>query len=526
VLQFIEQQRARALAAGTSADVLRVRAQVLEQSLEAAEQATGFFSLTVPTGGGKTLASLAFALRHAAEHDLRRVVVIAPFLAIIEQNADVIRTALGPSAEDLVLEHHSQADESRTNDEQSLAELRRQMLAENWDTPLVVTTAVQFFESLFSNRPGRVRKLHNIARSALIFDEAQTFPPGLLRPIVGMLEQLVAEYSCTVLFATATQPALAHPRLREPLLRNVMREIVADPGDLFGRLKRVEVDWSAATVGSSMDAVAGEMASEHQALAIVNTKQQARELFEALRRYDIDAEHLSGRMCPAHRLEVLARVRVSLENGQRCLVSSTSGLEAGVDISFPKVWRALAPFDSIAQAAGRCNREGRLQSGRLIVFEPEDGKTPQGVYETGRNVTRNLLRMQLSIDDPDSFALYFAHLYNMTSLDEHHVIRLREQLEFPAVAERVRLIAEDTVPVLVAFGEGLSMIDRFVKGEVHALDRYQRRRLERYSVSLYRPEFEQAKAAGFIYEAAGIWYAPSNYSPQLGLTFEDGILIE
>ncbi|MCK9520770.1 MAG: CRISPR-associated helicase Cas3', partial [Dehalococcoidia bacterium] len=484
------------------------------------------FSLTVPTGGGKTLASLAFALRHADRHQKRRVIVVAPFLAIIEQNAEVIRTALGSDAETTVLEHHSQADEPPGDDgQQSLEEVRRQLIAENWDAPVVITTTVQFFESLFSNRPGQVRKVHNIAGSVIVFDEAQTFPPGILRPLVGMLEQLVEEYGCTVVFATATQPALSHPRLREKLLQEVSREIIPNPAELFQRLKRVELDWSRATQPTPLSAIAEEMALARQALAIVNTKQQARELYAALVARDEKALHLSGRMCPAHRLQVLEGVRERLAAGEECRVASTSSLEAGVDVSFPRLWRALAPFDSIAQAAGRCNRDGRLDRGQVIVFEPEDGKAPPGVYARGREVTSRLLPRNPSIDNPDDFARYFTSLYNNMNLDSDHIVAKRMALEFPDVA-KLRVIDEQTTPVLVAFGEGKEIIDGLLGGQIVFVDRQLRRRMERYMVALYPSEFEAARDAGWVVEVAGVWLAPANYDQNVGLTFDDGVLVD
>lgn len=528
VLRYIEERRAGAITAGTSPDVVEARQEVLEACLQAAGLAPGFFSLTVPTGGAKTLASFAFALRHAELHGKRRVIVVAPFLAIIEQNAKAMRDALGDGSDELVLEHHSQADETnagKDDGDQSLAELRRQLLAENWDVPVVITTTVQFFESLFSDRPGRVRKVHNIAGSVIIFDEAQTFPPGILKPLVGMLQQLVDEYDCTVVFATATQPALSHRGLRESLITGAVREITPDPAALFERLKRVEIDWSRARTKVPLADIAAEMVREEQALAIVNTTQQARELFRALRQHDSEAVHISGRMCPAHRLNALDRVRGRLEAGGPVRVASTTGIEAGVDVDFSHVWLAMAGLDAIAQAAGRCNRGGRLDRGHMAVFEPEDGKAPPGVYEAGRHVTRNLLprspgQPYPSIDSPEDFRGFFRRLYNITNLDSQQIVARREQRDFEKVAE-LRIINDDTVSVIVPWGDAVQIIADLQGDPARYLTRELRRKLERYSVTLYRPQFEVAAKAGWVVEAGGVWVVANrdHYDPDLGLVF-------
>ncbi len=295
-------------AGGETSDVNWARNEVLRAALGAAAQKPGFFSLTVPTGGGKTLASLAFALAHADEYGMQRVIFVVPFLTVIEQNAAVIRKAAGEAEYGtVVLEHHSNVV-GRGSDEaeqgQSAHEVRQRLLAENWDAPIVITTAVQFFESLFSDHPTDARKIHNVANSVVVFDEAQTFPPGMLRPLVAMLRQLVDEYRCSAVFCTATQPALTQDiRGRgdpEPLLpAGSVREIASDPASLFGRLKRVEVRWPDSQ-SITLAAVAASMAETKQALAVLNTKKQARELFGQPLSHDPRPIHLSTRMCAAH----------------------------------------------------------------------------------------------------------------------------------------------------------------------------------------------------------------------------------
>lgn len=376
----------------------RLRSKVLDHAVEKAALAPGLFTLTVPTGGGKTLTSLAFALEHARRHGLRRVIYVIPYTSIIEQTADVIRAATGSSAD--VLEHHASFDwdaPGRTGDDDEgpggLPKLRK--ASENWDAPIVVTTAVQFFESLFANRTSRCRKLHNIAGSVVVLDEAQTLPLRLLSPCMAALTELTANYRTSVVLCTATQPALRvcdgfkeeeDRRGNAPVRKAGFkicdeRELAPDPEALFMALKRVAVERRA---GKTSDAeIVARFAEQKQMLCIVNTRPHARTLFDALTadaRTQEGARHLTTLMCPAHRRKVLAEIRARLEAGLPVRLVSTSLIEAGVDISFPEVWRAVTGIDSIAQAAGRCNREGRMKGlGRTIVFEPEEGGAPSDV---------------------------------------------------------------------------------------------------------------------------------------------------
>lgn len=509
-----------------TSDMKTARAVVLKDARARAADAPGFFSLTAPTGGGKTLTSLAFALEHALHHGHRRLIFVLPFLTIIEQNAGVIRAAVGEGPDNagrVVLEHHSNVAVERDEQGQTDDQVRQRLLAENWDAPIVVTTAVQFFESLFAARPIAVRKVHNVARSVVVFDEAQTFPPGMLRPLVAMLRQLVDEYGCTVLFTTATQPALSQDirgkdGLRPLLEPGTLRELVTDPPALFRELKRVEVAWPGAEATPMAD-VAASMVEARQALAIVNTRQQARELWEALRGHDARAVHLSTRMCAAHRRTVFAEVRRRLAANEPCLVASTQLVEAGVDVDFPAVWRALGPLDGIAQAAGRCNREGRFESGRVTVFRTEDGRLPGGVYEAATAITEELLKLGVTpvIDDPRTFADYFVRLYNTRDLDEKDVAGARKALDFPETASRFRIVDETTTGVLVRYGEGATWAERVLAGE--ELSRGQLRQLQPYTVALYQQELSQGLATGEIElaEKTGVHVFLGRYDDALGL---------
>ena len=529
VLRFIS-DLAISRTGAANPDVLDARREVLAAALAAAPQAPGFFSLTVPTGGGKTLASLAFALAHAAAHGQRRVIFVVPFLTIIEQNADVIRRALGKENGELVLEHHSNVLPAGPDNDDSWSgtALRQRLLAENWDSPVIMTSAVQFFESLFSDHPTHLRKIHNIANSVIVFDEAQTFPPELLRPLTDMLRQLVEEYRCSAVICTATQPALSvglRGRDDEALLRpGTVREIVPDPPRLFERLKRIEVRWPG-DERLPLLAVAAEMLREPRALAILNTKLDARRLFEALRERDPHAVHLSTRMCPAHRRAVLTEIRRRLQHGEPCRVASTQLVEAGVDVDFPAVWRAMGPLDAIAQAAGRCNREGKLPAGgRVTVFRTEDDRMPGTTYRRGASIAQTLLAVgggAIDIHRPEVFTDYFVRLYNSDNLDARKIVPLRRQLDFPEVARQFRLIDDTTTAVLVPYGEGARWRERVLSGEV--ITRGALRAMGPYMVSLYTTtELARALASGQVtHTADGLYVFVPEYDDDLGLVLRD-----
>ena len=339
------------------------RARVLAACREKSALPPGLFSLEVPTGGGKTLSSLAFALTHAERHGLRRVVYAIPYTSIIEQTATVFRDALGDLSDEL-LEHHSSID---PGDETKVTEQSR-LAAENFDSTLIVTTNVQLFESLFAARTSRCRKLHRLARSVIILDEAQTLPPELLNPTLAALNQLVENYGCTVVLCTATQPALERREGFTIGLESVT-PIIIDPESLHAALRRTDIEDAGLL---SDEQLAARILAEPRSLCIVNSTGHARELFRLVHAGDRGAVHLSARMCPAHRSAALAGIRSRLDGDGPCRVISTQVVEAGVDIDFPVVFRAAAGLDSIAQAAGRCNREGKLPVGRVYVFEYDE----------------------------------------------------------------------------------------------------------------------------------------------------------
>jgi CRISPR-associated endonuclease/helicase Cas3 len=437
--------------------VNRLRAEILAHARARAIEKPGVFKLTVPTGGGKTLTSLAFALDHVLAHGLDRVVYVIPYTSIIEQTAEVFRGALGPYA-DSVLEHHSAFDETEVERREGREKLRLAM--ENWDARIVVTTAVQFFESLFADRPSRCRKLHNLARSVVVLDEAQTLPLPVLRPCVMALQELVRNYATSVVLCTATQPALE--RTGDPVRSfeggfEGARELAPEPGLLFSALKRVRIEHA----GTLEDAALAErLGAAEQVLCIVNTRTHARAVFDRIR--DLPGTyHLTTLMCAIHRQGVLAQIRADLMSKRPCRVVATSLIEAGVDVDFPVVYRAEAGLDSIAQAAGRCNREGSrdLSASFTYVFEPAADKSKGAADIRQRaEAARTILRLGGDPLAPDAIEGYFREVYWVKggqALDRGGILKVCERIgrgldiPFDTIAHAFRMIDDVMVPVIV-----------------------------------------------------------------------------
>ena len=442
-------------------DVKRLRGEILGHVRAQAERKPGLFSLTVPTGGGKTLSSLAFALDHAIRHGLRRIIYVIPFTSIIEQNAQVFREAFGDLGEDAVLEHHSAFIETpppRDDPDRYQSTRKLRLAMENWDAPVVVTTAVQFFESLFSDRPSRCRKLHNIAGSVVILDEAQTLPQDLLRPCVALLDELALNYRSSIVLCTATQPALLADEGFKGGFKDV-HELAPQPQTLYRQLKRV----TARHIGTLSDeALADELRKRDQVLCIVNNRRHARQLFESIQQHE-GARHLSTLMTARHRSAILAEVRQRLRDRLPCRLISTSLIEAGVDISLPTVLRAEAGLDSIAQAAGRCNREGLwpVEASELLVFATEnpDWKPPVELElfaAAFRSIERRFRDDLLSLD---AVKAYFQELYFLLGdgkLDKESLLALlksarHDSLPFETLAAKFRVIKTAMRPVIIPF---------------------------------------------------------------------------
>jgi len=504
-----------------------LRARVLDYAIQRATLEPGLFTLTVPTGGGKTLASLSFALEHAVRHGLRRVIYIVPFTSIIEQTAVNFRDAL--KTNDDILEHHASFDWEQAKNVESadsegpdgLSKLRR--AAENWDVPIVVTTAVQFFESLFAKRTSRCRKLHNIAKSVIVLDEAQTIPVGLLRPCMAVLDELTHNYGASAVLCTATQPALR--KCDEALIdkkdKNFGfdigpdRELAPDPEQLYTALKRVKVEHRSDVTTDAE--IAARFAERPQMLCIVNSRRHARALFDAIRDQP-GATHLSTLMCPRHRRIVLENVRTRLKDRAPVRLVATSLIEAGVDVDFPEVWRAAAGLSSIAQAAGRCNREGKLDGlGRTVVFMPADDKPPREL-EAFWQATRPVLRSHG--DDLlglDAVHAYFKELYwqkgeealDATKVGERRGIlpaigERKDDFKFPfaTIAEAFRFIDDVMEPVIVPWkaSEADNEAEVLLR-KIASMDRplaSDLRRLQQYTVSLPKNVWREWLAAGVL----------------------------
>jgi CRISPR-associated endonuclease/helicase Cas3 len=511
------------------------RAEILAACRTAAEHSPGLFSLTVPTGGGKTLSSLAFALKHARLHDLRRVIYVIPFTSIIEQNAAVFRSALSSLGPDVVIENHSNLDP----DDPIRATTSSRLAAENWDARLIVTTNVQFFESLHANRTSRSRKLHRIARSVVILDEAQTLPVELLQPCLRSLEELTSHYGASVVLCTATQPALER---REDFKIGIASpcEIIDDPALLHRSLRRVRAE----NLGlQSDDALIARLHAREQVLCIVNTRRHAKEIFELLGK-DESHFHLSALMCPEHRTAVLCQVKSRLNQKLPIRLISTQLVEAGVDIDFPVVFRSLAGLDSIAQAAGRCDREGLRTNaagepaGELFIFTPERPAPAGYLRQTAQSAAEVLaLRPNDPLDLAAVEAYFLTHFWkHQDMMDAHHILecwpREMKRLDdlflfhFKRCAEKFRVIDDlSGAPVIVPYGKkGRALCDAVRVTFDPSRLRYLARKLQRYTVSIPRPIQERFLAAGIIrlvHDGFPILNSDVHYHDDLGLDTAD-----
>ena len=518
------------------AELRRLRNDVFDACLEAAKLDPGFFSLTVPTGGGKTLSAMAFALAHAQAHGLRRVIVVIPFLSIIEQNATVYREALG---DDVILEHHSAAPESNDTNEEEKAAL--ETATENWDAPIVVTTSVQFLESLFADRPAKCRKLHRIAKSVVIFDEVQTLPTHLLAPVLSVFRELQRNYGVSFVFSSATQPAFRKSaQLPDGFPAEEMREIAPEPPKLFQALRRVDYHFPKAEQTLDWPELAQQLAGERQALCVVNLRRHAATLWEHIRRHVPETDrlavfHLSSSMCAQHRLDVLGRVRQLLAAGCPCRLVSTQLIEAGVDVDFPVVWRAMGPLDSIVQVAGRCNREGRLpdgQFGQVHVFTPADNGLPRGrLYQTATGFAGTILAditPQELATNPTLFTRYFGMIHALPQPEGVAIQEHRRELLFRTVGREAKVIDDDTRPVIVDYGEAKFLIYEIQNREGTALEpRFARadlRRLQRIMVNVRLRDFQILQGLRYLQPLLPNLdlhvLKSGHYHPELGLLLE------
>lgn len=503
--------------------VNKIRRDIRKKCVQMAHEPQGIFFLSVPTGGGKTLSSLAFGLEHAKRHNLDRIIYVIPFTSIIEQNADVFRMAVG---EDQVVEHHSSLDEDDSTPKSRLS-------AENWDAPVIVTTSVQFFESLFAAKSSRCRKLHNIVNSVVVLDEAQLVPVEYLNPILEVMQLLVDHYHVSFVISTATQPAFEE-RIVDGERFNGLKEVVEIMGNrdevkkLYDSLKRVHVQLPEDLHNvSSWEETAEELKQYEQVLCIVSDRKSCRELYSLMPE---ETFHLSALMCGQHRSEVIKKIREKLKNKESVRVISTQLVEAGVDFDFPVVYRALAGLDSIAQAAGRCNREGRLSElGKVVVFNPPR-KAPIGMLRKAADTTRSIISTcHDDLLEHSLFETYFSELYwKANSLDTKGIVPLLSPdpqecgIYFRTAAEKFRIIDDSLQKtILIRYGESESWIDILkTKGP----ERWLMRKLQRYTVNVYNDDFNVLLRQGSIEEVQpNIFALTTNivYSKDIGLLVDE-----
>ena len=517
----------KALARAPSA-LNQMRAQVLEECLGSALMPPGIFTLTVPTGGGKTLSGLAFALRHAARNSLERVIFVAPYTSILEQTVGVLRKVLGDRN---VIEHHSNIDPDSETD-------RNRQACENWDAAVVVTTSVQFFETLYANDKRRCRKLHRIGRSVVFLDEVQTFPEHLLKPIHSGLDLLTEHFGTSVIHSTATQPRLTMRGKKEPISGQESREIVPNYAKYYPVIRdrfRMEVlgDVNAPV---SLQELVEAVKLNPRALVIVHRRKEAEDLARLL---GPDCLHLSARMCAKHRTAVLDQVRELLQKAKPCRLVATQLVEAGVDLDFPVVFRALAGLETLAQAAGRCNREMLLpEPGRFIVFRAST-PPPAASLRRGMDEALDFFRRGLpNLSDPELFPKYTKRL--MSSLgqdgaDVRQVLAYERQLDFPEVAARFRMIENSGTPVVADYQDAWQ---RVLELRQHGPSRQAFRRLQRYTVCLQPQEITRLHRLGVLepllpgWDASGKQKEASSwvlkqavagvYDPRFGFSWQGG----
>lgn len=494
----------------------RLRCEILETCIEKGKtEKPGLFSLTVPTGGGKTVASLAFALRHAREHEKKRIIYVIPYTSIIEQTAEIFRKILG---DENVLEHHSGVIYEDAGGGSSET-IRKIKATDNWDMPIIVTTAVQFFESLYSNKPSKCRKLHNIADSVIIFDEAQMLPIPYLKPCVHGIAQLVDRYQVSAVLCTATQPALENI-FKEYLPEHSVTELCPAAirrNEIFCRVMFEKV-------GKLTWQELGEKLREKpQVLCIVNSRKNANQIYQMME--GEGKYHLSTLMYPEHRRKVLEKIRKKLADGEVCKVVSTSLVEAGVDVDFPAVFREEAGLDSILQAAGRCNREGkRPKTESVVTVFQSESRAPQ-LFAIPIGATRSVLRRREDFGSEEAIHEYFEELQDLKgedAQDKKQIIKRMEKGDFPfkSIAEDFRLIENDVKTIFIPKEENQFLISRLRRGE-RTKELFQK--LGQYGVSVYKQHYEALYQAGDIEildEEAILLVNESLYSEETGLSLD------
>ena len=507
-------------------EVNRIRNEVQNWCVKESVNPPDFYSLTVPTGGGKTLASVLWAIKHAIKNDLKRIIIAIPYTSIITQTASVLRNIFG---KENVLEHHSNVDRSAFNDKELAQKMK--LATENWDYPIIVTTNVQLFESLFSNKPSDCRKLHNIAKSVLILDEVQTLPTDFLQPIVDTFDTLKRVFGVSVLFTTASQPVLsgliqgANPFVSFEGLSNI-HEIIPEGANLHDRLRRVELKFEKNP--KNYDEVAEELSHHSRVLCIVNTRNDAREIYTRLPKEGI-CLHLSRMMCPDHVMETIEKVKLALKESSNTTIRvvATQLIEAGVDIDFPMVFRQEAGLDSVLQAAGRCNREGKLGTGNTIVFGLQK-PLPSG-FMTQTNNARLAIGKEYDWFSQKAMEAYFRQLYSrVDNFDKANIKDLlyKKEILFETAASEFKLIDDNTTSVIVNWKNSMDLVEKLLEeGPSYSL----MKALSQFSINVRNGDMKKLVEAGAIEEVLeGIYIIrdQSFYSNEVGLITDNHWLEE
>lgn len=504
-----------------TSDLNKIRTKILEQCIQCGNDNRGLFSLTVPTGGGKTVSSLAFALAHAKRNHMKRIIYVIPYTSIIEQTVEIFREILG---EQNVLAHYGNSLLDDAADGKSVFYEKHKLSIENWDAPVIVTTSVQFFESLYSNKVSKCRKLHNISNSVVIFDEAQMIPLGCIKPCVKAIQTLIESYQVSAVFCTATQPALE--RWMEPLNA---KEICSDYKEVFYRLKRTKIINKGKI---TEDELVQKIILENQILVIVNTKQEAQKLYQLISEDD-GSFHLSTNMTPADRRKALNRIRDRMNRGETCRVISTSLVEAGVDLDFPTVYREIAGLDSIIQAAGRCNREGKrgIEESVVWVFQLED-QVPK-MIEKNVTMTEETLQKYGEYDSLDAIRYYFTGLQSLdeASLDCYQILdRLEHSIDgiempFKKTAEIFHMIDSDTKMLIIPLETEASQLVDELQNKVRNGENFKAvlQKVGFYAINVYENRYQMMISDGSVYElldGVGVLQRLPLYTKDMGLCYE------
>ena len=505
-------------------EINRLRNQVREDVLKKADHADGFFSLNLPTGMGKTLISVSWALKHAKANNLKRILIVLPYTNIIDQTATILKEIFG---DEWVLEHHSAYNEDIPANEANENELnviqkQKELACENWDYPIIVTTTVQFFESLFSNRPSKCRKIHNLAESVVIFDEVQTFPKEILLPTISMLKNVKELMGTSFLFCTATQPAF-EKREKFDGIETIM-PLIDNPSEIFEKTRRVEFRFLQDLKPVQLDTLLDTASKANgSVLAIFNTKKAAYNFFEIIKKsnYGEKAYHLSTAMCPAHRKFIIKQIRSDLKNGNKIIVSSTQLIEAGVDFDFPCVMRAMAPLESIIQSAGRCNRENKLpEYGKVYLFQLEDSGMPDKTYHACAEHAKNLIQSDISrLHNHGFFKEYYSQVVDLfVDPDKNKILSAQENFNFKTVNDAYCVIQRVTEGLFIYhYNEDSRNMIHSIKDTKEFLTRDDYRELQKYTVQVYQNFiFQNSDSCIMLPQGIRVWYG--NYDQNTGIS--------